>query len=113
MSQKKRIRRLVATLAACGAALVVSSASAQGSAATLTIRHQMPSPTDGKFWWSTKRMITPPISARPTNVKARPMVTERALTILRIRRSTKDVFLPGLRTLSGTSWKFNDHRNSP
>jgi len=41
MSQKKRIRRLVATLAACGAALVVSSASAQGSAATLTIRHQM------------------------------------------------------------------------
>jgi plastocyanin len=41
MSQKKRIRRLVAALAACGAALLVSSASAHGTAATLTIRHQM------------------------------------------------------------------------
>ena len=41
MSQKKRIRRLLAALAACGAALLVSSASAHGSAATLTIRHQM------------------------------------------------------------------------
>ena len=41
MRQKKRIRRLVAALAACGAALLVSSASAHGTAATLTIRHQM------------------------------------------------------------------------
>jgi hypothetical protein len=41
MSQKKRIRRLVAALAACGAALLVSSASAHGTASTLTIRHQM------------------------------------------------------------------------
>jgi hypothetical protein len=41
MSHKKRIRRLVAALAACGAALLVSSASAHGTAATLTIRHQM------------------------------------------------------------------------
>ena len=40
MSQKKRIRRLLAALAACGAALLVSSASAHGTAATLTIRHQ-------------------------------------------------------------------------
>jgi plastocyanin len=48
MSQKKRIRRLVAALAACGAALVVSSASAQGTAATLTIRHQ----THGCHSWS-------------------------------------------------------------
>src|SRR4029450_5363319 len=73
----------------------------------------MPSPTDGKFSWSTKRMITPPINARPTNVTARPMVTERALTILRIRRSTKDTFLPGLTRLSGTSSKFNDQVDSP
>jgi plastocyanin len=41
MNRKKRIRRLVAALAACGAALLVSSASAHGTAATLTIRHQM------------------------------------------------------------------------
>jgi plastocyanin len=41
MSRKKRIRRLVAALAACAAALVVSSASAHGTAATLTIRHQI------------------------------------------------------------------------
>jgi hypothetical protein len=41
MNHKKRIRRLVAVLAACGAALLVSSASAHGTAATLTIRHQM------------------------------------------------------------------------
>ena len=41
MSRKKRIRRLVAALAACAAALVVSSASAHGTAATLTIRHQV------------------------------------------------------------------------
>ena len=41
MSQKKRIRRLVAALAACGAALLVSSASAHGTAATITIRHQI------------------------------------------------------------------------
>jgi plastocyanin len=41
MRQKKRIRRLVAALAACGAALLVSSASANGTAATLAIRHQM------------------------------------------------------------------------
>lgn len=42
MSKKTRIRRLVAVLAAGGsAALLVSSASAQGSARTLTIRHQM------------------------------------------------------------------------
>jgi hypothetical protein len=41
MRQKKRIRRLVAALAACGAVLLVSSASAHGTAATLTIRHQM------------------------------------------------------------------------
>ena len=42
MSQKKkRIRRLVAALAACSAALIVSSASAHGTAATLTIRHQI------------------------------------------------------------------------
>lgn len=39
--RKKRIRRLVAVLAACSAALVVSSASAHGTAATLTIRHQI------------------------------------------------------------------------
>jgi plastocyanin len=48
MSQRKRIRRLVAALAACSAALVVSSASAQGAAATLTIRHQ----TNGCHSWS-------------------------------------------------------------
>ena len=41
MSQKKRIRRLIAALAACGAALLVSSASAHGTASTLTIRHQI------------------------------------------------------------------------
>jgi plastocyanin len=41
MKRKKRIRRLVAALAAGTAALLVSSASAQGTAATLTIRHQM------------------------------------------------------------------------
>jgi hypothetical protein len=41
------------------------------------------------------------------------MVTERALTILRIRRSTKDTFLPGLTRLSGTSSKFNDQVDSP
>jgi hypothetical protein len=41
MRQKKRIRRLAAALAACAAALLVSSASAQGTAATITIRHQM------------------------------------------------------------------------
>lgn len=39
--RKKRIRRLVAALAACSAALIVSSASAHGTAATLTIRHQI------------------------------------------------------------------------
>jgi hypothetical protein len=41
------------------------------------------------------------------------MVTERALTILRIRRSTKDVFLPGLTTLSGIPWEFNEQADSP
>ena len=41
MRRKKHIRRLVAALAACAAALLVSSASAHGTAATLTIRHQM------------------------------------------------------------------------
>jgi plastocyanin len=41
MSQKKRIRRLLAALAACGAALVVSSASAHGTASTLTISHKV------------------------------------------------------------------------
>jgi hypothetical protein len=41
MRRKKRIRRLVAALAACGAALLVSSASAHGTATRLTIRHQM------------------------------------------------------------------------
>jgi plastocyanin len=40
MSQRKRIRRLVAVLAGVAAALLVSSASAHGSA-TITIRHQM------------------------------------------------------------------------
>jgi len=48
MSQKKRIRRLVAILAACGTALLASSASAHGTAATLTIRHQM----NGCHAWS-------------------------------------------------------------
>ena len=41
MRRKKHIRRLVAALAACAAALLVSSASAHGTAATVTIRHQM------------------------------------------------------------------------
>jgi len=41
MKRKKRIRRLVAALAVCAGALVVSSASAHGTAATLTIRHQL------------------------------------------------------------------------
>jgi plastocyanin len=42
MRKKTRIRRLVAALAAgASAALLVSSASAHGTAATLTIRHQM------------------------------------------------------------------------
>ena len=41
MRRKQRIRRLVAALAAGAAALLVSSASAHGTAATLTIRHQM------------------------------------------------------------------------
>ena len=42
MSQrKKNIRRLVAALAACSAALIVSAASAHGTATTLTIRHQI------------------------------------------------------------------------
>ena len=41
MRRTIRIRRLVAVLAACAAALLVSSASAQGTAATLTIRHQV------------------------------------------------------------------------
>jgi hypothetical protein len=41
MRRKKHIRRLVAALAACAAALLVSSASAHGNATTLTIRHQM------------------------------------------------------------------------
>ena len=40
MRRKKHIRRLVAALAACAAALLVSSASAHGTA-TVTIRHQM------------------------------------------------------------------------
>ena len=40
MRRKKKIRRLVAALAASGAVLIVSSASAQGTA-TLTIRHQL------------------------------------------------------------------------
>jgi hypothetical protein len=35
------------------------------------------------------------------------------LTIFRIRRSTKDTFFPGLTTLSGTSWKFKLHVDSP
>lgn len=41
MRRKQRIRRLVAALAACAAALLVTSASAHGTAATLTIRHQI------------------------------------------------------------------------
>jgi plastocyanin len=42
MSKKKKIRRLAAALAAGAfAALLVSSTSAHGTAATLTIRHQM------------------------------------------------------------------------
>jgi plastocyanin len=42
MRKKTRIRRLVAALAAgASAALLVSAASAHGTAATLTIRHQM------------------------------------------------------------------------
>lgn len=41
MKRKQRIRRLVAALAACAAALLVSSASAHGTAATVTIRHQI------------------------------------------------------------------------
>ena len=42
MRRKTRIRRLAAALAAgAAAALLVSSASAHGTAATLTIRHQM------------------------------------------------------------------------
>jgi hypothetical protein len=40
MSQRKRIRRLVAVLAGVAAALLVSSASAHGPA-TVTIRHQV------------------------------------------------------------------------
>ena len=41
MSRKKRIRRLAAALAAASGALFVATASAHGTAATLTIRHQV------------------------------------------------------------------------
>ena len=41
MKRKQRICHLVAALAACAAALLVSSASAHGTASTLTIRHQV------------------------------------------------------------------------
>jgi len=48
MKRKKRIRRLTAVLAAGVAALLVSSASAHGTAATMTIRHQV----QGCHTWS-------------------------------------------------------------
>jgi hypothetical protein len=41
MSRKKRIRKLAAALAAATGALFVATASAHGTAATITIRHQM------------------------------------------------------------------------
>src|SRR5689334_6965583 len=67
----------------------------------------MPSPTVGKFSWSTNLITMPPASASATKVVARPIVTERALTILRMRRSTNDWCLPGLITLSGMATEFN------
>jgi plastocyanin len=48
MSDKKRIRRLVTALAAAAGALIVASASAHTTAATVTIRHQ----THGCHAWS-------------------------------------------------------------
>ena len=48
MSQKKRIRRLAAALAAAAGALIVASASAHTTPATMTIRHQ----THGCHTWS-------------------------------------------------------------
>jgi len=48
MSRKKRIRKLAAVLAAATGALFVATASAHGTAATLTIRHQ----THGCHTWS-------------------------------------------------------------
>jgi hypothetical protein len=55
----------------------------------------------------------PPISARMTNVRARPNVTERALRIRRIRRSTKGIFFPGRMRLSGIRSEFNLRADSP
>src|SRR5262245_57871549 len=45
---------------------------------------------EGKLWGSAIRMKAAPTTARPTNVTARPIVTDRALTIRRTRRSMRD-----------------------
>ena len=48
MSRKKRVRKLVAAIAAATGVLFVATASAHGTAATITIRHQ----THGCHTWS-------------------------------------------------------------
>src|SRR5580765_3076721 len=58
-------------------------------------------------------MRMPPISERPTKVRASPNVTERALRIRMIWRSIRDRFFPGRMRLSFIRSEFNLRADSP